>query len=176
MDPDELDAGPIFARSRIPVTDRTYISDIYDAFEQVLPDLFRLAVTRAGDPSFVPEAQSTSGVRPLRCHPRRPSDGLIDWSLDAEQIARLVRASSRPFAGAYSFVEGGVRLTVWRASLARDQGRICAIPGQIIGRTPDHHPLVACGRGILQIEESECADGSLPPASNRFRLFGAGLP
>lgn len=169
MDPGEVDAGPIYARDRMNVDENTYISDVYDWLDRAVPRLFSEAMARASDPSFSPEDQAASGVMPLRCHPRRPEDGLISWQQSATHIARLVRASSRPFAGAYTFVEASEKVTIWKARAVDLQQEICAVPGQIMGRGPSKGILVACGSGYLEIEE---ADGKLP-VSNRYRLFGS---
>lgn len=34
---------------------------------------------------------------------RRPEDGIIDWNDDIEDIHRLIRAISRPYAGAFTY-------------------------------------------------------------------------
>lgn len=170
MDPNEVDAGPIYARGFIAVDETTYISDAYAAIETLLPRLFATAVQHALDPDFKAEDQARSSVTPLRCHPRRPDDGRIDWRNGAVNIARLVRASSRPFAGAFSFLEGVDRVTVWRARVQMLDHDISAVPGQIIGRSADRAVLVACGSGVLAIEEADCDSGRKLPGANRYRL------
>jgi len=170
MDPNAVDAGPIYARDRFALSDQTYIGDVYAWLDEAVPALFVTAVERAVDPDFIPEDQALSPLRPLRAHPRRPEDGLIDWSASAEAICRLVRASSRPFAGAFSHLEGSRRVTIWRARIARLEYDLAAVPGQIMGRGPDGGVLVACGTGALELEDAQMDDGSALPAANRYRL------
>ena len=172
MDPDVVDAGDIYVRSKLPLNDMIYISDVYAWMENVLPDMFANALQRVEDPSFAPEHQDASGVLPLRCHPRRPEDALINWGHSAENIVRLVRASSRPLAGAFSYLEARTRLTVWRAREVDLDHDILAVPGQIIGRGLNGGVLVACGSGVIEVEEAELADGTVLPTANRFRLMG----
>lgn len=45
---------------------------------------------------------------------RRPEDGRIDWTRPAVEIYNLVRAVTRPYPGAFSFL-AGERCMVWRA-------------------------------------------------------------
>lgn len=170
MDPDAVDAGPIFARDRLALTDETYITDVYAWLDDAVPALFVEAVNHAADTTFTPEDQALSPVRPLRSHPRRPEDGLIDWSASAEAICRLVRASSRPFAGAFTRLEAARRVTVWRARPAQLDYDLLAVPGQILGRGPGGGVLVACGVGAIEIEEAQLDDGSALPAANRYRF------
>lgn len=170
MDPDTLDAGPVYARDQLELDSNVYIADIYSWLDQAVPRLFAKAVANVGIPGFVPEDQTAAGVRPLRTHPRRPEDGLIDWRSSAGAITRLVRASSRPFAGAFTYLEGKDRVVIWRASVADMDHDVAAVPGQILGRSANGNPLVASGAGIVEIEEGICASGRPIPAGNRYRL------
>lgn len=170
MDPYALDAGPIFARDRLALTPDTYVGDVYAWMDRSVPALFVRALVNLTQPDFVPEDQSTSGVRPLRTYPRRPEDGLIDWTRDAASILRLIRASSRPFVGAFSYLDGQERIVVWRARLATMDHDVVAVPGQILGRSANGQPLVACGTGVIEIEESQSSSGRPLPGANRYRL------
>lgn len=170
MDPDAVDAGPIYVRRRLPINETTYILDVYQGLDAEFPGTFSEAVERVQDREFLPEDQAESGVVPLRCHPRRPEDSLIDWSASSEAIARLVRASSRPFAGAYSYLDGRSRVVIWRARPARLDDDILAVDGQILGRAATGGVLVACADGVLEIEEAELPGEKTLPAANRHRL------
>ncbi len=170
MDPNEVDAGPIFARHYCAIGEDTYIGDILEWFDRAVPEAFVEAIGNLERTGFVPEDQTRSGVRPLRCHPRRPEDGAIDWTQSAIQVARLVRASSRPYDGAFASLEGEGRVTVWRARVVDPGMDFLAVPGQIMGRG-ERGPLVSCGTGVLEIEESEAKDGSSLPSSNRHRFI-----
>ena len=170
MEPGVVDSGPIFARRFLPVLEDTYIGDVYSWLSDAVPELFVEAVSRMSERDFVPELQDWSGMRPLRCHPRRPEDGRIEWSRDAISIHRLIRASSRPFRGAHAWLEGQTCVTIWRARLAEPDHDVLAVPGQIMGRGAKGGIVIACGTGSIEIEEAELADGSRLPAANRYRL------
>ena len=175
MDPEAVDAGPVYTRKKLPLTDETYIADVYLWIDRVLPAMFVEAVSKVVDPQLKPEEQDRSRIIPLRCYPRRPEDAHINWEKNADDIARLVRASSRPFAGAFAFLEGRTRVTIWRARPANLNYEICAVPGQIIGKG-QRGILVACGNGRLEIEEAEMADGGTLPSTSRYRLFPTLFP
>jgi polysaccharide deactylase WbmS-like protein/formyl transferase-like protein len=137
-------------------------------YDEVVLGLFVEAFEKLGQPGYRPEDQEMTGVAPLRCCPRRPEDAEIDWTSPAEEIARLVRASSRPFAGAFGSLEGKEKVTIWRAKPDFGAVKIVGVPGQIIERR-DRGPLVVCGDGVLAIDEAERSGGKLP-GSNRFRF------
>lgn len=174
MDPDALDAGPIYARRKLGLNPDIYIADVYAWLDQTIPPLFAEALANAGRRDFVPEDQAFAGTRPLRTHPRRPDDGRIDWLCDAAAVTRLIRASSRPFAGAFTHLEGKDRVVIWRARVASLDHDVSAVPGQVLGRSSNGNPLVACGAGAIEIEQGECASGRPIPGSNRYRFSREG--
>ncbi|MDD5483777.1 MAG: bifunctional UDP-4-amino-4-deoxy-L-arabinose formyltransferase/UDP-glucuronic acid oxidase ArnA [Kiritimatiellae bacterium] len=77
---------------------------------------------------------------------RRPEDGEIDWSKDADQISNLVRAVTKPYPGAFTF-SGGRKIIVWSAAVKT--GRKHGPPGSVLSADP---LVIACGRGALQID------------------------
>lgn len=81
------------------------------------------------------------------------SDGQIDWSRDADYIARHVRAM-QPWPGSYSEVQGDdpqklTRLIIRKATASRLLETPSLPPG-MIAKT-DSEWLVACGHGYLQL-------------------------
>jgi len=175
MDPTSVDAGPIYCRRRLHLDSNVYIGDVYAWLDGAVPAMFVEAIGRLADPAFVPEDQRASGITPLRCHPRRPEDGLIDWTLPAHAIARLVRASSHPFAGAFTYLEGTRKVTIWRGRALDVDHEELAVPGQIIGRGAAGGVLVACGASLFEAENAEVENGGTLPATNRFRLTRAAI-
>ena len=102
--------------------------------------------------------QDTQAVAPLRCYSRRPEDARIDWRQAAAQVHRLVRASTRPFDGAFTRDDDGRELRIWKARVADPGTAFCAVPGQIIDAAEAASPLIACGSGALQILEASFDD------------------
>ena len=96
MDP-ELDAGDVIARKAIPITAETYIADVLKQAEADVPALYEEAIKKV---LAQPDAYEVKGtVRGLRCYPRLPEDSQINWNQPAENVSRLVRASSHPYNG-----------------------------------------------------------------------------
>ncbi len=83
---------------------------------------------------------------------RTPADGVIDWRRSAADVARLVRAVTRPYPGATTIGASG-DLTLWKARVGDDGWRHLALPGQVIARDADGFS-VMCGDGMaLQVTE-----------------------
>lgn len=147
-----LDSGPIILKRYLDIDQTTYISDVYHWLDRTIPGAFLDGVERLADPAFSPTPQDLVGMEVLRTYPRRPSDALIDWRQDAFEIHRLVRASSRPFAGAFTWLEGQTRLTVWRAEVEQHPESWSAVPGQVCFQSHGD-PVIACASGLLRLTD-----------------------
>lgn len=146
----DLDAGDVLARQPIAIDEMTYVGDVLAEATRAAPELFERALTSLRDDpgAFLVRGQ----VEGLRCYPRLPEDGLIDWAAPAVDVARLVRASSRPYPGAFSYL-GDRHVVVWRARVA-PEAPFLAVPGHVLGPDPSGTRLrVACGRGAVDLEE-----------------------
>jgi methionyl-tRNA formyltransferase len=157
----ELDSGDIIARDYLPIDLTTKVTQAWNWMVDRTPALMLEAVEQlARDPDYVLERQSKNPADALRCYPRRPEDGRIDWNRHPIEILRLVNASNKPYSGAYCNYEGR-RLLIWDAALIGDDEVYCAIPGQVTA-IADSYILVACGNGKLKIKkvqfqgEDEC--------------------
>jgi len=165
----ELDAGPILLQRNFPLTRDTYIQDVYRFLEQNIPEMFLEVLEGLANSSIIPRRQPSDPSVSLRCFPRLQRDGLIDWTLPAEEIARLVRASSRPFAGAYSFLSSE-KIIVWQARPDKLPYRHLGVPGQVVQiRHKTGEVLVLTGDGVLAIEQAETREEGCRPAAEIVR-------
>jgi len=155
MLPGELDAGPILCKDQMPIDENTVIRDVYNYVEERIPKLFVEALEGLETGKIVPVAQPSDPALALRCYPRIPSDSFLDWRKPADFLARLVRASSEPFAGAYTYYQGE-RFIVWRAFSQQFAVPSLATPGQVVWRSEaDGTVAVATGEGVLVIQDAE---------------------
>lgn len=169
MEPNIVDAGEIIQRLTLSIDSGTYIGDVYGWLERAVPDLvvaglrtLSSILSRSGGGIFEGNAVG------LRCYPRRPEDSRIDWSQDAETVHRLIRASSEPFAGAYSTYEGQQTVRIWRAELVNSGEPFLAIPGQIMD-VRSGYPVIACGRGCIRL--SRVSVDGVPGESDSLGVF-----
>ncbi len=84
---------------------------------------------------------------------RTPADGIIDWETRAPYLYDWVRAQTRPYPGAFTFL-GEQKVVVWRARPVPLEA--AAEAGTIVATGPDG-PVVACGEGGLLLEDVEMA-------------------
>ncbi|QDU55339.1 methionyl-tRNA formyltransferase [Aeoliella mucimassa] len=158
------DSGPILVQEPFEVSANDYASDI----EQSIHDAIRRGLDRwlpqlnAGE--WAPEPQDHSQATYMG--KRTPSDGLIDWQKSATTIASQVRAASRPFPGAYTYL-GDSKLIIWRASVAVDCNHH-GVAGRVLSFTNESQPLIQTGDGALLVEEFELVSDSLD--ANKLRI------
>ncbi len=165
MEAGALDSGPVVRKDYLAVSDATYIADVYAWLDKQIPQSLTDVAQGIMDGVVVPEPQPTDAALALRCFPRRPEDGKIDWRQSAELVHRLVRASSRPFSGAFCSDEEGRKITIWRADRFEHPGPFLAVPGQVMLRDGDA-PVIACGAGCLKLMDVE-VDGISDPSDAR---------
>jgi UDP-4-amino-4-deoxy-L-arabinose formyltransferase/UDP-glucuronic acid dehydrogenase (UDP-4-keto-hexauronic acid decarboxylating) len=159
----ELDSGDIIEREYLPIDIDTKITEVYDWMRQRIPEMFLSAVRKLErDPGYVLEVQSKDPRDALRCYPRVPEDGRIDWSQSAEEILRLINASNKPYAGAFCEYEGK-KLIVWDAGLYDDGENFLAVPGQVVAVEKEGDIVVTTGRGKLKIRKIEYDDDVTKP-------------
>jgi len=108
------------------------------------------------NPVYVLEQQSKDPKQALRCYPRKPEDGRIDWTKPAIDLLRLINASNKPYTGAFCDFEGE-KLTIWDAELVADDEVFCAVPGQIT-KIGNGYIDVACGQGKIRLLSVEYGD------------------
>ena len=159
----DVDAGDIIDRTPIPITPYDSCATLYDRVAdanremilRLVPAL--LADQRPGHP----QGPSPTPLLPAR----RPDDGEIDWAQDSVAVYDFVRALTRPYPGAFGWIEDA-RFVVWQCALLPSSLKAGLPPGSVIG--PVVSPLdaacgqaVACGEGGVILLEVEDAHGAV---------------
>ena len=111
-------------------------------FDEWLPRL------REGEWKPIPQNERLAtyfGKRTIR-------DGWINWQYSSDEIYTLVRASSRPHPGAYTYFHDN-RIIIFRARPYRNL-KITAGVGVVVQIIQDE-PVVQCGSGHLLLEDFE---------------------
>lgn len=164
-----LDAGDILNRRLCPLSDETYIGDVYDWIDVVGPEMLADTVDEMAAGTVIRSPQSTDPADALRAYPRRPDDSRIVWNTPAREIVRLVRASSRPFDGAFCFLEGQQRIYVWRAEPVDHPGAFRAMPGQVC-YSIEGDPVIAAADGMVRLTETRHTEGEGQQDARRLIL------
>jgi len=145
------DDGDIVGQRRVAIgeedTALTLHRKIADASGQLLDEVLpQLLESRAGRTPQDPSAASYFGGR-------KPGDGEIDWTRDAAAVRNLVRAVTRPYPGAFSFL-GNRKCLFWQVQSAGNPAG--ASPGTVISADP---LTIACGRDAVAVQFGQSEDG-----------------
>lgn len=150
----QLDNGDIISRDFYPICLETKITEVHTWIGERVPQLMLDAVEALDqDPMFILERQSKAPEDSLRCYPRRPEDGRINWHVKAVDVLRLINASNKPYSGAFCEFEGE-NIVIWDAELVEDGEVFLAVPGQI-AKINDSSVEVACGEGKIRLKNIE---------------------
>lgn len=151
----ELDSGSIIARDFVKIDETTSVENVYEKFEKIIPVLFYESIIKIkANPDFILEMQSSNPQNILRCYPRLPEDGLINWKDSANKIDRLIRASSEPYSGAFTFFEKQ-KVIIWKAKLVKEDLNWLGIPGQFAEFDENGYLNILTGHKKLKLIEIE---------------------
>lgn len=151
----ELDSGDIIERDYFPIELNTRVGEIWKWMDLSIPKMILNAVQKLSlDSKYLLEKQSSDKTLTLRCFPRIPEDGKINWNCDSINIIRLINASSEPYSGAFCYFDN-MKIIIWRAFLEICDENILAIPGQISSINSDYSLSVICGSGKIRLTDIE---------------------
>lgn len=136
-----LDTGPMLLREAVPISAATTSAELHDA----LAELGARLVLRALQENPAPQTQSDEHATYAPKLTREA--GRVDWTQDAAQIERQVRAFD-PWPGTFTTLRGTV-LKILRAEPTDGAGT----PGTVL----DGALAVACGAGALRLTQVQLA-------------------
>jgi methionyl-tRNA formyltransferase len=136
-----LDTGPMLLRQAVQIGATTTSAELHD----VLAEMGARLILRALDEEPVAVPQPDEGATYAAKLTREA--GRIDWTQDAGQIERQVRAFD-PWPGTFTMLRGAV-LKVLRAEVANGGGRAATVV--------DDRLTIACGAGALRLTRVQLA-------------------
>ena len=165
----EIDSGDIIEREYYDLNIDTKVTDTLNWISDRVPYMFLNSLKKLEkDPNYILSKQSKDPKDILRCYPRKPEDGKIDWTKDSIDILRLINASNHPYYGAFCKYEG-VEVKIWEAELIQDNENYLFIAGQISKiNMKDKSVEVICGNGKLKIKLIEI-NGVVQAPTESFR-------
>ena len=157
-----VDAGHLIDQQSFPITAYDSCTSVYDKVADSNRDMLLslLRQLEAGERPGQPQQVTHEAVLPRR----RPQDGVIHWNSSSEEIYNLVRALTRPYPGAFAFLNNQP-YRIWTAARTPMTVSI-AEAGTVMG--PVHSPepkacgqMVATADGAVLVLEVEDASGNV---------------
>ncbi len=89
---------------------------------------------------------------------RGPQDGWINWNDNAQFLDKLIKASTRPHPGAYTYFKDS-KLTVWQSQVETEVN-IKGVIGRVLLVDEVKGWLIQCGVGLLWIKNLDSKKGN----------------
>jgi methionyl-tRNA formyltransferase len=159
----EADAGDVIYQVKIPIGHDDYVAAVMERVTAAYLDILGqcLPGILSGHVDATPQDHSLATY----CSKRRLEDNLIDWSRPAGDVYNLIRGVSRPYPGAFTFLNER-RLTVWAAALPAPP-HVGTLAGAVVQVRRGEGVLVACGDGrCLLLTEVQVAPDEARPADS----------
>ncbi|QHI98732.1 methionyl-tRNA formyltransferase [Xylophilus rhododendri] len=160
-----LDTGDMLLTEPVPIAPDDSTGSLHDKLAARGGPLVCEVLRQAERGALQPQRQPAEGVTYAAKIDK--AEAAIDWSQDAVQIARRVRAFD-PFPGASTALDG-TAIKIWSAEAleghAADAG---AAPGTVLAAGADG-VFVRCGQGVLRASVLQRAGGKRLPADGFLR-------
>lgn len=161
---EDADSGPVFVQNVFTIDDlddaasvsQKILISIDEALNSWLPDLKK----GIWNPIVQNEAEATFYGK------RDAIDSLINWKADAIDIDRLIKASSHPHPGAYTFFENQ-KIYIWKSEIEQEI-KITGVVGRILLVKNGTNFLMQTGNGLLWISEFSSAGEFHPKVGKRL--------
>jgi len=161
---EKFDEGPVLMEQSIELNDAKTIAHLHDEANSIFRNLAVNVVKALTQGKLKKRTQNHKNA--VYWHQRNDGDGHIKWELmTARQVFNFVRALTRPYPGAFSYLNGEL-IRIWEVKLLKETfrgtaGRIVTIQGE--------GPLVICAdKAVKIVSYSSDSDVTLKSGS-RFK-------
>jgi len=156
------DDGDIVAQKKIFISDDDTAKTLHEKASNATADLLV---------EILPKIKSNTAPRIPQNHSaasyyggRRPEDGEIVWTKTAAEVRNLVRALTRPYPGAFSYLRD--RKCLFWSVKETSHKQADKAPGTILSADP---LVIACGKGAVQAEFGQPESGIYMSAGQLVR-------
>ena len=162
-----MDDGAIWGQRSVRVEPDDYIAEVLKEIQveaiSLLDELWMPILEDRVKPS--PQDHSKATFSALRS----PEDGQIDWNCPAHDVYNFIRAQSKPYPGAFTYLPNHGQLKVWRARPV--DACFYGTPGQVAQNREDGVYVICGDRRPLLIEQVGLdGDDEVPAAATLTSL------
>ena len=119
---EEADTGDIIAQKAFPILLNDDCDTVYKKSARAGAELIS---------EFLPKISAGCAPRthnPSKSYPaypkRTPDDGEIDFQRSAIDVYNFIRALTKPYPGAFTYLPDGAKIVIWKAEIVFDESRL----------------------------------------------------
>ena len=144
---DGVDNGDILDQVTFDVNEQDDASTIYQKVIKLGKEMILSDLKKINEDNYSRKKQNPEEF--IENWPKRtPEDGKIDWTISGKEIQTLIRATSHPYPGAYTFLNNS-KLIIWKADFIKngnfDSGKILEIKDNFVN--------IGCKDGYLILKD-----------------------
>ena len=145
------DDGDIIGQRRVSIDDADTALTLYGKLDRAAAALLddQLPKIKAGNNERIPQDHARASYY----GGRKPQDGAIDWRQSAVAVRNLVRAVTKPYPGAFTYLVNK-KCILWQVAVTPQPKNIP--PGTVISTNP---LVIACGEDAVTVEFAQVEDG-----------------
>lgn len=167
------DDGDIIDQLRVPIGPEDTIAEVMDRVTDAYINILDRNATAllTSSASRIPQ----NHARATYTCKRLPEDNQIDWSAPTQVVYNLIRATTAPYPGAFTTLDGR-RLTVWAAAkIVAPAQYIGRVAGRVVSIDPERGVTVLTGDGQLLLTQVQLDSESAAPAAKVVNRLSATL-
>lgn len=149
-----LDAGAMITHETLAISERDTAQTLHDGLASLGAKLMVQAMEKLALSGQLPATPQDESLVTY-AHKLNKTEANLDWTKGAAELSRQIRAFN-PFPVAQAILHGET-CRIWMAQARPDTPLIHAAPGTVIEVTDGI--TVACGEGVLRIEELQMPGG-----------------
>ncbi len=149
------DTGNILVQKKVRILKTDTGSSILEKYVKMYPDVIRQVFDLIAENKTDGRRQNEKVATYFG--KRTPEDGRINWWWQRERIYNWIRAQTRPYPGAFSFI-GTTKIICWKSRLS-SRGFSSSVPDGTILHSAADSLVVKTPNGCLEIEEYQ----TIPP-------------
>lgn len=170
---ENVDAGDLIDQAPVPIGPKETIAEIMEKVTEKYLTLLEKNLSSIIDGTSPRWAQDQT--KATYVSKRLPRDNEIDWKQTSCDIFNLIRATTYPYPGAFTWLRGK-KLIIWSASIPVVKKRyVGAIPGAVAEIRQKKEVIILTGDGEICVHEVQLENEKKMPAINIINKYSVRL-
>lgn len=161
---DAVDAGDIIDQKVVSIDLTDTIAEVVEKVTQTYLELITVNFDALVNGTVQPTPQNHDDAT-FTCK-WTPDDSLIDWNRSSQDIYNMIRATTKPYPGAFCYLDGK-KLTIWSAELqANPKNYVARVAGRVAEIYRGDGTVILTGDSTILLKDVQLEGEDITNASN----------